>query len=198
MANPIKLKTQRLLLRPFELGDARDVYEYAQDPDWSQFLPLPVPYTYRDAEEFVARSFLTSWETDPIFAITLNGKVIGSFDVRVDLKNNAAEVGYALGKAQWGQGFTAEAGSAAMDWAFREFDLARIVARADIENHQSWKVMKKLGMQREGIARSNGPSPRDPGSREDTVAYSILRHEWEQLTTVTSYQCVPVTDSRDR
>ena len=67
MAKPIKLKTSRLLLRPFELTDARDVFEYAKDPDWAKFLPLPSPYTYRDAEEFVARSFLTSWDTEPIF-----------------------------------------------------------------------------------------------------------------------------------
>ncbi len=198
MSKPIKLKTQRLLLRPFELDDAGDVYEYAKDPDWAQYLPLPSPYTYRDAEEFVARSFLTPWDTEPIFAITLRGKVIGSFDVRVDLKNKAAEVGYALGKTCWGQGYMAEAGCAAIDWAFRDFSLARIYARADLENRQSLRVMEKLGMQREGIYRSSGPSARDPNRREDTVSYSILRHEWEQLTTVTRYQRVPVDGSDQR
>ena len=190
MSKPIKLKTQRLLLRPFELIDAGDVYEYAQESDWAQFLPLPSPYTYRDAEEFVARSFLAPWDTEPIFAITLNGKVIGSFDVRVDPKNRAAEVGYAVGKAHWGQGIMAEAGSAAIDWAFREFELARICARADLKNRQSWRVMEKLGMQREGITRSSVASVSDPDAREDTVTYSILRDEWERLDTGAPYQCV--------
>ena len=180
MAKPIKLSTRRLLLRPFELSDVPDVYEYAKDPDWAIFLPLPSPYMLRDAEEFVARSFLTTWDTEPIFAITLNGKVIGSFDVRVDAPNSAAEVGYAIGKAHWGRGFMAEAGAAAIDWAFREFNLARIYARADLQNRQSLRVMEKLGMQREGIARSSSPSAHDPNIREDTVTYSILRDEWER------------------
>jgi ribosomal-protein-alanine N-acetyltransferase len=180
MAKPIKLSTRRLLLRPFELSDAPDVYEYAQDPEWAKFLPLPSPYTLGDAEEFVARSFLTDWHVSPIFAITLSGKVIGSFDVRVDPPNSAAEVGYAIGKPHWGWGFMAEAGDAAIAWAFKEFDLTRICARADLQNHQSLRVMEKLGMQREGIARSSGPSAHDPNIREDTVTYSILRDEWER------------------
>ena len=50
---------------------------------------------------------------NPSFAITLSERVIGSFDVRVDTKNNVAEVGYAVSKAHWGKGIIAEAGSAA-------------------------------------------------------------------------------------
>ena len=178
MAKPIKLSTRHLVLRPFELSDASDVYEYAQDPDWAIFLPLPSPYTLRDAEEFVARSFLSDWDTNPHFAITLNSRVIGSINIRVDQRNSAAEIGYAIGKAHWGRGFTAEAGIAAIDWTFRELGLARIYARADLENRQSWKVMEKLGMRREGIARSSGPSAHNPNTREDIVTYSILREEW--------------------
>ena len=198
MAKPIKLKTQRLLLRPFELSDASDVYEYAQDSDWASFLPLPRPYTYRDAEEFVARSFLEDWDTHPHFAITLCGTVIGSINIRIDLRNSAAEIGYAIGRAYWGQGITVESASAALDWAFQEFNLARVCAKADLENRQSWRVMEKLGMQWEGITRSSGASARDPGGREDIVTYSILRDEWEQLTTVTPYRCVLVTDSPEQ
>ena len=52
-----------------------------------------------------------------------------------------------------------------LDWAFREFDLERIHARADVENYQSSRVMEKLGMQREGIARGSGPSAYDPNAR---------------------------------
>ena len=197
MAKPIKLKTRRLLLRPFELRDARDVYEYAKNPDWAVYLPLPSPYTYRDAEEYVARSLLVSWDTDPIFAVTLNDNVVGSVDIRVDTRNSAAEIGYAVGREHWGQGIMAEAASAAIDWAFREFDLARISARADLDNRQSWMVMEKLGMQREGITRSSGPSVRDPNTRDDTVTYAILRDEWEQNISGKFCQSEPVSDSTE-
>ena len=191
MARPIKLKTSRLVLRPFELSDAPDVFAYAQDPDWAPFLPVPSPYTYRDAEEFVAVSFLADWESHPRFAITLHGTVIGSMNIRVDLRNGAAEIGYAIGREYWGQGITAEACNALLDWAFEEYDLARICAKAELENSQSLRVMEKLGMQREGITRSVGPSDRDPNTRENTVTYAILREEWEHRGAGESYQRIP-------
>ena len=33
----VAFKTSRLLLRPFELTDADDVYAYARDPEWGRF-----------------------------------------------------------------------------------------------------------------------------------------------------------------
>ena len=195
MAKPIKLKTSRLLLRPFELTDAPGVFEYAKDPDWSLFMKVPKPYTYRDAGEFVARAFIADWNTNPIFAITLNCTVIGSFDLRADLQHGHAEIGYALGRPYWGQGIMAEAGTAVVDWAFASFDLPRIYARTDLENRQSWRVMEKLGMQREGIARSSGPSARYPDRREDIVTYSVLRDEWCESGAGTSYEVEAITDS---
>ena len=59
MTEPTELRTERLLLRPYTLADVDDVYAYAKDETWGRFLPVPVPYTYRDAEEYVARSVLT-------------------------------------------------------------------------------------------------------------------------------------------
>ena len=197
MAKPIKLRTKRLLLRPFELSDAPDVHEYAKDPDWSLFMKVPKPYTFRDAEEFVARSFLTDWDVSPIFAITLGCAVVGSIDVRVDLRHSNAEIGYSLGKPHWGQGIMAEAGVAAVDWAFGSFELARIFARTDLENRQSWRVMEKLGMQREGVNRSSGPSARYPDRREDIVTYSILRDEWYESGAGKSYKVEAISDSSE-
>ena len=115
-------------------------------------------------------------------------------NIRVDIPNRAAEIGYAIGRKYWGQGITAEACSALVDWAFEEYDLARICARAELENRQSLRVMEKLGMQREGITRSSGPSDRDPNTRANMVTYAILRDEWEHKSEGESYQREALTD----
>ena len=39
----VELRTDRLLLRPFRLEDVDDVFEYARDPEWTRFLPVPQP-----------------------------------------------------------------------------------------------------------------------------------------------------------
>ena len=174
-----EMRTDRLLLRPFNLSDVDDVYAYASDPEWGRFLPLPDPYLRKHAEEFVARSVIRPRDT-PIFAITLDGTVIGGIDVRVDVANKTAELGYSISRAHWGKGMMAEAATAVIDWAFSEFGLAKVGARADLENRQSWRVMEKLGMTREGVLRSTQASMADPCRREDTVHYGVLREEWRR------------------
>lgn len=175
---PVTLRTERLSLRPFELTDADDVYAYARDPEWARYLPLPSPYEYRHAVEYVARSVLTSWTTTPVFAICLNGRVVGSTSIKVDPHNRTAVLGYAIAREHWGKGLVAEAVEAAMDWAFEAFDLAKVTAMADTTNTRSWRVMEKLGMRRDGVLRSERQSDFDPGSRQDMVVYSVLRDEW--------------------
>lgn len=180
MAEPTEIRTERLLLRPFRLTDADDVYAYAKEPEFSRFLPLPSPYEYRHAEIHVAQSFLNSWDSQPTFAISLDEKIIGGINIRIDTDRMIADLGYGISREQWGKGLTVEAVAAVINWAFEEFDLVKVGARADVQNRQSWRVMEKLGMKREGILRSQEPpSPASPEKRADMVHYGILREEWE-------------------
>ena len=85
-ADKVELKTERLVLRPFRLEDVDDVYVYAKDPEWDRYLllPVPQPYTRRNAEEFIARQVLASWSTDPHFAIVLNSAVVGGVGLSIN------------------------------------------------------------------------------------------------------------------
>lgn len=183
MPEPIEIQTKRLLLRPFRLKDVDDVYAYAKEPEFSRFLPLPSPYEYRHAEIHVAQSFLNSWDTRPTFAISLDDTVIGGINIRIDANKMTADLGYGIAREHWGKGLTVEAVAAVIEWAFSEFDIAKVSAQADFRNRQSWRVMEKLGMKREGILRSQEPpNPTNPDERVDMVHYGILREEWEAKT----------------
>ena len=182
MSEPTELKTERLLLRPFRLEDVDDVYAYAKDPEWDRYLllPVPQPYTRRNAEEFTARQVLTSWSTDPHFAIVLNSVVVGGVGLSINEIHKTAGLAYGLGKVHWGRGLIPEAALAVIDWAFRKYGLAKIYARADLRNRRSTRVMEKLGMIREGVLRSHR---KGRGERVDEVYYGILREEWEDRDT---------------
>ena len=87
MTERIELNTDRLLLRPFRLEDVDDMLEYASDPEWARYLrDQPQPFTRERAEERVAKSVLESWETHPIWAVVLDGKVIGDIVIIIDIK----------------------------------------------------------------------------------------------------------------
>jgi len=176
MVKPIELHTERLLLRPFLLTDVDDVLGYASNEEWGRYLPVPQPYTRRHAEEFVARA-IEDWQgAIPTFATVLNGRVVGGINLRVDSDNLLGELGYSLAREYWGHGLTPEAARVVIDWGFRVFDLAKVYARADARNVRSWRVMEKLGMQREALLRAHRL---EQGERTDEVWYGLLRGEWE-------------------
>lgn len=176
-----RLTTRRLVLRPFGPGDVDDVFEYARDPEWAQYLldRVPQPYTRRSAEEFIGSQLMLPPEKGVSWAIVLDGTCIGGINLTVDSQHETGELGYGVASAHWGRGLTPEAAGAVIDWGFRSRGLARISSLADVRNRRSWRVMEKLGMRREGVARSclKGPRPGDP--RVDIVSYGLLREEWE-------------------
>ena len=107
----VELRTERLLLRPFEFSDVDDVLAYASEPDVGQYLSLPRPYKRDHAVEFVARQVLAEWSTRPAFAIVFEGHVVGGIGLSINRRHDSAELGYALAKPQWGRGLTTGGGA---------------------------------------------------------------------------------------
>lgn len=147
--NPVTLATERLLLRPFEPSDVDDVFEYAQDPEWGRFLPVPKPYEHEHAVTFIETSVHSSWKTNPVFAVSRNGKVIGAINLEIDAVNRSAEVGYSISRAYWGKGLVVEAVQVVLDWVLEEFNLTSVSALVDVANTRSIRVLEKLGMRQE-------------------------------------------------
>lgn len=174
---PETLETERLTLRPFELGDVGDVFAYAQDPEWSRYLRvLPRPYERQHAEQFIARQILLDRSSHPAWAITLDGTVIGGVNLRFDFEHRSAEIGYSVARSHWRKGICSEAARAVIAAAFSTHeDLIRIHARADADNVGSQRVMEKVGMVKEGVLRQ---SRVERGEVLDEAWYSILRSEW--------------------
>ena len=174
------LSTPRLKLRPFAPGDVDDVFEYAQDPEWAEYLldSVPQPYTHRDADKFVADRMLAP-KTQPSWAIVLDGAGIGGIILSIDSKHETGTIHYALARSHWGRGLMTEAAHAVVDWGFSRRGLARISSHADLRNRRSWRVMEKLGMTREGVCRSHRKDPRPDHPRIDWVYYAVLRDQWE-------------------
>jgi ribosomal-protein-alanine N-acetyltransferase len=172
MAAKNVLHTQRLLLRPFEVGDVADVLAYRDDVEFARFLShIPQPFTVKDAQAFVALNMAEPWERSPTFAVVLDGRVIGTVNLEVDAEGRTAMLGYAIGRAWWGQGMATEAARAAMEWGIETFALRRIWASTDSRHLRSQRVLEKLGTRREAI-RVDDHAGRD-GERVDEVVYGM-------------------------
>ncbi len=178
MTERVNLTTGRLQMRPFRPGDVADVSEYANDEEFSRFLPMvPFPYTIDHAEQFVSQCVSASWDENPHLAIVIEGRVAGSVELRIDREHATAEIGYALARPHWGEGYMTEAVGAVIAWAFGSFGIEKIWATADVANVASTRVMEKLGMAIEGTLRGHHRS-REEGVRVDVAQYGLLRSEW--------------------
>jgi RimJ/RimL family protein N-acetyltransferase len=175
-----EIRTKRLLLRPFRLHDADDVFEYASDAEWAKYqVNIPQPFTRNEAQEFVTRfANPQQWSEVAMFAMVRHNKVIGQVYLNApDLVNERAEIGYMLLRSLWGQGLATEATQAVIDWSFQTLNLNKIFATCDIRNTGSWRVMEKLGMTREGLLRNHF---KWQGEFRDEYYYGILRKEWDK------------------
>jgi len=174
------LHTERLILRPFTLGDADDVQRLAGDPAVaSTTLNIPHPYEDGLAEEWISthqeKSDLGIGAT---FAVTLRdgGTLIGCIGLIINQRHDRGTLGYWIGKPWWNTGYCTEAARAALRYGFEELGLNRVVATHVARNPASGRVMQKIGMTHEGCLRQHVKKGK---GFEDLEYYAILKGECE-------------------
>lgn len=173
---PAELHTARLRLRQPTVADADAYVRMTSDPEFLHFgarAPANRDGMVRALERIVA----TPWVQRPEFAIEQHGQVIGRVILDVDRMNLVATLGYGVAREHWGQGIASEAAAAVTEYAFSQVGVAKVCARVDPRNLASVRVLEKLGMQLEGVLRSQVVRW---GERADRALYGILREEWEQ------------------
>ena len=157
---PPTILTDRLVLRPIGLSDAESIFAYAKNPNVCKYTLWEKHLSVQDSLRFIKDYIFDCYSKgvpEP-FGIALKEnpeKMIGTVGCFWTSKPaKAMELAYAIAEEHWGQGFTAEASRAVMDYCFKEFGLKRIQARCKVENQASRRVMEKVGMTLEGTLKS--------------------------------------------
>ena len=137
---------------------------------------LPYPYTERDAAEFIA-AMLSADENDIFsFAITAEGKVVGSISAsrQQNIHRQTAELGYYIAEEYWGKGIATQAVGQICRYVFDKSDIIRIYAQPFAHNAASCRVLEKAGFKYEGTLRNNAVKN---GRVLDMKIYSLLKTE---------------------
>jgi RimJ/RimL family protein N-acetyltransferase len=176
------LRTERLVLRPFVVGDAPEVQRLAGDRAIADTtLSIPHPYTDGLAEEWISKHRdAFDKEQGVTFAVTRkeDGSLVGAIGLTAMTKGHQAELGYWIGRPYWNQGYCTEAAQALLRYAFSELGLARVHCCHFSRNPASGQVMRKLGMRHEGTRRQH---VRKWDQYENLELYGILKGEWEAM-----------------
>ncbi len=178
-----EIETERLILRRFTVDDDQDMYDnWASDPEVTKFLTWPVHENVH-ATRALLEGWIKHYEEGDTFnwAIELkeNGSVIGNISV-VGFKEaaKAADIGYCMSRAYWGNGIMPEALKAVMDYLFDKVGLNRVAACHDSNNPKSGRVMDKAGMKLEGTLRCAGHNNQGIC---DEVWHSMIKADRESL-----------------
>ena len=175
----VRLETDRLVLRKFELRDAEPMFRnWAGDPEVTKYLTWPTYGSVDTAYKWLAHLSGLYERGEMNWAIELKdpGEAIGSISVvHMDERTRAATIGYCIGRAYWGRGIMAEALAEVMRFLFEEVGVSCVNACHDTKNPNSGRVMRKCGMSFDGLRRGAGWNNLGVC---DEAWYSMLREEY--------------------
>ncbi|MEA5449764.1 GNAT family N-acetyltransferase [Leptolyngbya sp. CCNP1308] len=153
------LETPRLWLRQATEADAEAVFSLFSDPQVTRFHDLDT-FTYLDQAREVIERRKMGFKGDRgirwAIALKPHNNLIGSCGFTWDRTASQAEVGYELARKFWRRGIMTEALSAIFNYGFEVENLHRIVAEVMVDNLASKQLLKKLGLQSQGILKERG------------------------------------------
>jgi ribosomal-protein-alanine N-acetyltransferase len=174
-------ETKRLIVRPWTLNDAEDMFEYAGCKKTTEYMPWCTHADVLGSLEII-KMFIADYEKPyghKSFAIELldSGKVIGSvgYTKTSEEAGGIADIGYILNEKFQHKGYMTETVLGILSYIKQSKIAMRIQARFDVENTASGAVMKRCGMTFEGVARKSHDNNKH--KRADMVWYSILAEE---------------------
>jgi 3-dehydroquinate dehydratase / shikimate dehydrogenase len=173
----VKLRTERLLLRPWREGDRDAFAALNADPRVMEWFPATLTRARSDAvaDAIEARLGDQGWG---LWAVELPGVAdfigfIGLNPADEELGRPAVEVGWRLAAEHWGRGYAPEGAIAALRHGFEALGLEEIVSFTAVGNLKSRRVMEKIGMTHDGADDFDHPRIAEGSPLRRHVLYRV-------------------------
>ena len=176
------METERMILRKFKESDTEAFFKYRTDPRVALYQGERwIDYKLEQAVEFVKEQMLfepgisDTW-FQIAFELKETGNLIGDCAIHT-LPNdpNQVEIGFTLDTMYQKKGLGTEAVKCLLDYIFRVLDMHRVIAIVDVRNENSFKLLERIGMRREGHFIKNVWYK---GEYADEYCYALLKEEW--------------------
>lgn len=182
----MKLKTERLLLRPGNKNnkDIKDIIEGINNLNISKWLlVVPYPYKRKDALYWLNKNLKLKFKKNKesinfFIELKKDNKIIGGIGLsKINKQQGTATIGYWLNENYHRKGYGSEALGAALKFAFLKLNLRRVNADVFVGNPSSGKLLEKFGGVKEGLKRKAVICKAD-GKIKDEIVYGILKEDW--------------------
>jgi len=177
------LQTERLILRPWQDTDAKDLYEYAKDERVGPIAGWPVHTSVEESAEIIR----TVFNMPEVYAVEhkVNGRAVGCIGILIGKNSNfeigeeEGEIAYWIGVPYWGQGLIPEAMREVMRHAFETLKLEALWCGYFANNAQSQIAQSKCGF-RHHHTEENKYNPFLQDYRTEHIS-RITAQEWLAL-----------------
>lgn len=155
----MKLTGKRLQLSPLDLTDKALFIELSMSAQVMTHVYNALTYDEAMAA-FEIKSAPWTRASEAWFSLGITeistGEKLGSIGIKiVNHDANIAEVGFMIKPSAQGKGFAGEALSLLKTYALDELALNKLTAACSVKNVGSYKLLEKLGFEREGCLRQN-------------------------------------------
>jgi RimJ/RimL family protein N-acetyltransferase len=179
----LTLQTDNIILRPLIADDIFSFEKITTDPEvWTYF-------TY----DLSVKSELKNWTDIAVnesvnrlrLAFTIvdlhSGIIIGSTSFgNISYRDKRLEIGWTwITKDYQGTGVNNQIKYLMLRHAFEVLEFERVEFKTDVLNIRARKAFQRIGASEEGILRSHTLMTHN--RRRDTIYYSILKNEWEEI-----------------
>ena len=171
----LPLRTERLVLRPWQGGDEVAFAEAWADEDYASLL-LTRTQNAAEVAEMVRRRVDPGDGRFVGLVVEHDGTAVGdSILILQGTGLSEGEIGWTIIPRHAGRGYATEAANAVLEMGFEHYGLRRIVANLDARNDRSAALCERLGMRREAHKVGDFWSK---GRWTDSYEYALLRDEW--------------------
>ncbi len=175
------LSNKEIYLRAAKSTDFPAIKEYRQDIDNARYIRPPEDdeQTLKIVEQLSKPwKFVQGYWNGLVICLTGDDTVIGEVAFRIeDWQNQRAEIGYRISKTVAGKGITTKAAYLLIDYLFSEIGIFKAVAKCDPRNIASYKVMEKLGFEREAFFKKHYLMGDEWTDQYD---YGLLAENWNK------------------
>ncbi len=175
------IRTERLLLRPLSEADVDGLAAYRSLPEVFSY----VPGEAMDAEgirtgfaERFGRGDVEHAGQFLLLGVELadTGDLVGDVVLRwLSEEHRSGEIGYMFHPGHGGRGYATEAAHRMLHLAFDDLGLHRVMARVDLRNVASARLLRRLGFRQEAHLRENEWFK---GVWSDELDFGMLGDEW--------------------
>ncbi len=172
MKKPV-LESNRLLIRPFQLGDEQAVFEFSSDELVNKYTGDFLRTTLEESKKIITDVWLPDYANYGYgrFAVLYkpDNKIIGFNGFKYHPEHSFIDLGYRFLSSYWGRGIATESSQMILQYGYEHLPIDNVLGFVMKENKASSAVLKKIGFQFKKIAGY-------PGEGEEK------KYEWYYLT----------------